>query len=192
MAAAVPGIAANLGKVVKSCIEDGLPVELDGLGTFQRSGSAGLEFVADTRAHVFIAYVEEDAASALRLADELQAVGMKPWIDKRKLMPGQHWRSAIQRAIERADFVVVCFSRIATRKRGHFPCEVRQALRCADRMPLDDEFMFPVRLEECELPHRITSHIQHVDLFPSWDRGVARLINSIEREFRARRDRETQ
>jgi hypothetical protein len=112
---------------------------------------------------------------------------MKPWLDTRKLLPGQDWPRCIERAIDRADFFVPCFSHRAVRKRGQFPFELRYALRCADRMPLDDSFIVPVRLDECEVPRRIASQIQYVDLFPDRAAGVRKLVRSIRREYARRR-----
>jgi hypothetical protein len=115
---------------------------------------------------------------------------MKAWIDKHRLLPGQDWRRVIERAIDRADFFVACFSRRAGRKRGQFPYELRYALRCAERMPLDEMFLMPVRLEACLVPQRIQNTTQYVDLFPDWNMGVERLVESIRREHAQRRQRD--
>jgi hypothetical protein len=180
-------LGALLAAVVDQFLREGAHVELDGLGVFRRGKSKSIEFIADTAPRVFIAYVAEDTQRALRLADSLAAAGIRPWIDRRKLLPGQDWRGCIERAIDCADFFVPCFSRRATRKRGQFPYELRYALRCADRMPLDDLFIVPVRLEECEVPTRIRSQIQYVDLFPDWESGVRKVVASLEQEFERRR-----
>lgn len=175
-----------LAQIVEDCLEHGESVDLDGLGEFRRSAERGLEFIPESAPRVFIAYVAEDVHLAVRLFDDLEAAGMKPWIDRRKLLPGQNWRQSIERAIQRADFFVACYSRRAVRKRGQFPYEVRLALRCADRMPLGEAFILPVRLERCTLPPDIESQIQYVDLFPDWAAGTRRLIDSILREYTER------
>ena len=46
------------------------------------------------------------------------------------------------------------------------------ALRCADRMPLEDIFILPVRLDKCPVPRSIAAHTQYVDLFPDWEIGI--------------------
>ena len=179
-----------LAQVVKDFIAEGEAVEIDGLGVFQHGTEQDIEFVAETAPRVFIAYVIEDTEAALDLADALQAAGMKPWIDRRKLLPGQDWKRCIERAIHMSDFVVACFSRAAARKRGQFPCEVRHALRCADRMPLGDTFLIPVRVEDCQVPADIVSQIQYVDLFPDRKRGIQRVVEAISNELAARRLRD--
>jgi hypothetical protein len=183
-------LAVALVEVVRESLQDGTAVELDGLGTLLPDGRGGVHFIPEDRPRVFIAYINEDTRPALRLAEGLNAAGVKTWIDKQRLLPGQDWRRAIERAIDRADFFVACFSRRATRKRGQFPYELRYALRCAERMPLDETFLMPVRLEHCELPQRIHSTTQSVDLFPDWDAGVRLLSQSILREFALRRGRD--
>jgi hypothetical protein len=172
--------------VVKQALIQGGPVELDGLGSFVLIDGE-VRFVPETAPRVFIAYVCEEASYAFRLADGLAAAGMKPWIDRRKLLPGQDWRRAIERAIENADFFVPCLSQRALRKRGQFPYELRFALRWADRLPLEQNFIAPVRLDECDVPRVIQSNIQFVDLFSDWTAGVKSLTESLWQEFDSRR-----
>jgi hypothetical protein len=181
--------ATLVGQILKRSLCEGNPIELEGLGVFLPGTNEPAHFLADNSAHVFIAYAAEDRALANRLYNDLADAGMSPWMDRHKLLPGQQWSKCIERAIETADFFVACFSTTSSVKRGHFPYEIRCALRCAERMPLDDEFLMPVRLDDCKLPRIITAQTHHVDLFPDWDKGVTRLINSICAEMQARRSR---
>ena len=89
---------------------------------------------------------------AAKLYEALEAAGLQPWLDAEKLLPGQNWRGCIERAIDTSDFFIACFSSKSVRKRGQFPYEVRYALRTADRMPLDDVFMLPVRMADVRCP----------------------------------------
>ena len=178
--------ASLVADVVKQALLHGGPVELDGLGAFVLKDGE-VQFIPETTPRVFIAYVYEDTPYALRLARALQAAGMKPWLDRWKLLPGQDWPRAIERAIARADFFVPCLSKRALKKRGQFPYELRLALRCADRMPLDQNFIAPVRIDDCDVPSAIQSRVQYVDLFPDWDTGTKRLKESLWQEFDSRR-----
>jgi hypothetical protein len=97
-------------------------------------------------------------------------------MDRRKLLPGQNWPRAIEAAIDSAHFVVACFSRHSVRKTGGFQSEIRYALDCARRLPLDDIFLIPVRLDDCRMPARIRREIHYIDLFPDWRHGLDQLL----------------
>jgi hypothetical protein len=175
-----PGVLAEqLANVVISGLAAGQTVEIDGLGTFYPDEANGFRFEPRRQAQVFIAYVIEDAAAAGLLCDALESEGFSVWMDVRKLLPGQNWPRAIESAIETSDFFVACFSTNSVNKRGGFQAEVRYALDCARRMPLDAIFVAPVRLDECRVPRSIQRELQYVDLFPDWPRGVRRLAQTL-------------
>jgi len=101
-------------------------------------------------------------------------------------MPGQNWTRSIERGIADADAFVACFSQRSISKRGQFQSELRHALECARKRPLDEVFFLPVRLERCVVPLSIAERVQYVDLFPDWERGIRRLMRSIRRAARGR------
>jgi hypothetical protein len=179
----------RVARIVREALSQGTAVEIDGLGVFQPRDCGRVEFLAFNQPRAFIGYVEEDYASALRLYDHLAAHGFQPWLDRKKLLPGQNWPNAIQRAIEISDFVVFLFSRAAESKRGGFQTELRHALECVRRIPLDQVYIIPARLEPCAIPPRISNEIQHVDLFPDWEKGVLRILAAMERQLRRKRPR---
>ena len=172
--------------LVRKSLDQGNPVEIDGLGTF-RAGSQGYEFTPQTQPQVFLAYVEEDLTLARRICEALRAAGCSPWMDKEKLLPGQNWPRALERAIEVSDAFVACFSNRSIAKRGQFQSELRWALDCARRLPLDETFLVPVRLDACPVPRRIADQVQYVDLFPDWDKGIRRLVRSVKKTVRGRK-----
>ena len=164
--------------MVRRSLEGGRKVEIDGLGTFRPKAGGGYEFIAQPMPQVFIAYVEEDLPLARRLRDGIAEAGCSPWMDKDKLIPGQDWPQAIRRAIEISDVFVACFSARSSSKRGPFQSELRWALRCAQRMPLEEPFVVPVRFEECAVPRQIQERVQYVDLFPDWDAGFRKVVRA--------------
>ncbi len=168
MAASKSSTSHYVAQIVRRCLEEGSSVEIDGLGVFQSDGGSGYEFVARACPKVFLGYVEEDRNLVDRLYDDLEARGVSPWLDRRKLLPGQNWPRAIEEAIETSDFFIACFSRLSVRKKGSFQAEIRFALDCARRVPLDEAFLIPVRLDECAVPGKIRREIQYIDLFPDW------------------------
>ena len=168
---------------VRSALDQGKTVEIEGLGTLRKS-ARGYVFEAQEQPQVFVAYAVEDLALARRLCAALKRAGCSPWLDKDKLLPGQNWPRAIERAIEISDAVIACFSPRSIVKRGQFQSELRYALDCARRLPLEEPFLIPVRLEACAVPRRIAERVQYVDLFPDWDRGVKRLLTAVARTAR--------
>ena len=162
--------------IVRKALEDGSKVEIDGLGTFLPGRKRGFRFVAEEKPRVFLAYVEEDQAAVRKLYRVLEQHGFRAWMDKKDLLPGQNWPRSIETAIQTSDYFVACFSRRATQKRGTFHSELRFALSCAAKVPLDEIFFIPVRLDDCVVPKHIARHLQYVDLFPVWDKGVQRVL----------------
>jgi hypothetical protein len=180
-----------LQQIVLDGLRAGRPVEIEGLGTFYPDRELGVRFEPPGRAQVFVAYVKEDEAQASRLFADLAATGFNPWMDVQKLLPGQNWPRAIENAIENSDFFVACFSRKSVRKKGGFQAEIRYALDCARQVPLDQIFIVPVRLDDCEPPRVISHELQYIDLFPDRRVGLARLISMMRREFTRRREGST-
>ena len=166
--------------IFRSLDRDGR-VEVDGLGVFRKDDRGRISLRESNRTRVFIAYAREDSELAEKLYLALEARGFSPWMDLRKLMPGQNWPRRIQDAIENADYFIACFSTNSVGKRGGFQAEVRYALDCANRIPLDDVYLVPVRLDACRVPARISRETQYIDLFPDWEKGVERLVMSMER-----------
>jgi hypothetical protein len=158
-------------EIVRKSLEAGQAVEIEGLGRFHASAGC-YRFDPEARPTVFVAYAVEDLEMVRRLCEALRAAGCSPWLDKDRLMPGQNWTRSIERAIADADAFVACFSTRSVAKRGQFQSELRHAIDCAQKRPLDDVFLLPARLERCEVPAKIADEWQYVDLFPDWERGV--------------------
>ena len=176
-----------LSRIVIRAIASGKAIEIDGLGVFHPDPLQGFRFEPCDGARIFIAYCKEDEVLARRLYDDLERAGFRPWLDVRKLLPGQNWPRAIEAAIESADFFLACFSPRSVRKKGGFQSEIRYALDCARLVPLDQIFMVPLRLEECAVPGAIQRRFQYVDLYPEWQTGLERLLGMLRGELRLRR-----
>jgi hypothetical protein len=177
----------RIARVLREVLEHGGTVDIDGLGTLSQGGKQGFRFEAHNEPRVFIAYVEEDLRYAKRLYRAFEKSGFRPWLDKKKLMPGQNWPRAIETAIQTSDFFVACFSRRASSKRGSFHSELRYALFCAARVPLDEIFLIPLRLDDCDVPPRISRQTQYMDLFPDWKARVGRVIAVMKAQHSSRR-----
>jgi len=171
--------ARHLARIVVRGVSSGREVEIDGLGTFHPDPS-GFRFEPPPP-RVFLAYGCEDRQAVSRLYDELRQSGFGPWMDVRRLLPGQNWPRAIENAIDTADFFVPCFSRRSVAKRGGFQAELRYALDCARRVPLDSIYLVPLRLDDCRVPRVIQREFQYIDLFPDWENGTSRLKQVLRR-----------
>jgi len=177
----------ELARIVTRGLATGKTVEIDGLGVFSPDPKRGFRFEPRYLPQLFLSYAREDAAIVDRLYEELNRERFAAWMDSRKLLPGQNWPRAIESAIESSDFFVACFSRRSVRKKGGFQAEIRYALDCARQLPLDEIYIVPVRLDDCEVPRSIQHEFQYVDLFPDWDAGIARLLEMLRREVKRRR-----
>jgi len=175
----------DLARWIRQSLKRNPALEIDGLGTFARGRESGeIVFCGPNPPRVFIAYAKEDGDAADRLYRGLQRLGFAAWLDRKKLLPGQNWPRRIEDAIANSDFFIACFSTRSVKKRGGFQAEIRFALDCARRVPLDEVFLIPVRIDNCPVPARIQRETQYVDLFPDWEAGFACVLEIIERQAR--------
>jgi hypothetical protein len=174
----------ELGRMIQSSLDHSKKVEIDGLGVFARNKTGDISFRQSHKSRIFISYAREDRIQAERLFDELTARNFAAWMDRRKLLPGQNWPHRIEDAIASSDFFLACFSARSVRKRGCFQSELRLGLDCANRVPLDEVFLIPVRLDDCYVPARIQRETQYVDLFPDWEPGFERVLRIIRQQIR--------
>ncbi|MBI4893043.1 MAG: toll/interleukin-1 receptor domain-containing protein [Acidobacteria bacterium] len=178
---------AQVARLVLRCLAEGRRVEIERLGTFRPTADGGFRFQPNRKPSVFLAYAAEDATAVDQLYAALERAGFQPWMDRRKLLPGQNWPRAIEGAIETADFFVACLSQRAISKRGTFQSEIRYALDCARSAPIEDVYFIPLRLDDCRVPAQIQRQLQYVDLFPQPEEGTQKLIRMMRKEARRRR-----
>lgn len=131
------------------------------------------------RPKVFISYAREDQAQAQRLYSDLKRAGAIPWLDLEDLLPGQRWRPTIRKALKESDYVVVMLSSRSISKRGFVQAELKKALEILEEIPASDIFLIPVRLDDCEVTDEALLDLNFVDLFPDWERGLARILKVV-------------
>ena len=182
----VEQVAQQVAQIVIRGLAAGKVVEIDGLGSFLPDAVHGFRFEPRQLPQVFVAYGKEDVAIVRGVCDALEAVGFNPWMDERKLLPGQNWPRAIESAIETSDFFLACYSENSVNKKGGFQAEIRYALDCARQVPLEEIFIVPVRLTPCRVPRSIQRELQYVDLFPDWADGLTRLVAMLRHEVARR------
>lgn len=126
---------------------------------------------------VFLCHASDDKRTVMGLYLHLIKLGYDAWLDKEKLMPGQDWRLEISRAVKNSDAVIVCLSSQSVTKEGFVQKEIKLALDAADEKPDGTIFIIPTRLEDCEVPERL-SKFQWVDLYSG--NGFERLLKALE------------
>ena len=102
---------------------------------------------------VFLCHASQDKPIirelSLRLAEN---DWIDPWLDEKKLLPGEDWRTSIEVAVEAADLVVICLSKNSVRKEGFVQKELRYAKEISLEKPEGAIFLIPLRLDECDVP----------------------------------------
>ena len=134
----------------------------------------------------FISYVSEDYDQVSRISEELEQYGVRVWIDRNSIAPGDNWKNAIQDAIGHGSYFLACFSesyfkRIVTVLNSELRFAIHQLrLRRQDR-----SWFIPVLLSDVEIPrfdiseNEQLSDIQGVPLHADWHKGIEAIVSVI-------------
>ncbi|MDX2030140.1 MAG: SAV_2336 N-terminal domain-related protein [Blastocatellia bacterium] len=138
---------------------------------------------APARAKIFLSHASEDIQAIQKIHERLLAEGFAPWISSLDIPAGQDVHAEIEKAIRESDIFLVCLSQSSAQRQGHYQIELVQAL---DRQPNQTghpTYVFPIRLEECEIPQQLLAR-QWVNLYENdgWDQ----LLGVIRAEMRRR------
>ena len=125
---------------------------------------------------VFISYAKEDIKIANKIFYELKNEGLSPWIDHENLLPGQNWKDTIIKAIKESAYFIALLSINSINKRGFVQKELKIALDILDECSDSDIFLIPIRIDTCEPSSEKLKEIQWVDLFPSFEIGLKKVI----------------
>jgi formylglycine-generating enzyme required for sulfatase activity len=131
---------------------------------------------------VFISYAREDIETARKLRDDLEKSGIKTWLDKEDLLPGQNWREVILREIRESRYFIAMLSSNALSKEGFVHKELKTALDYLDNFPSDRIFVIPVRIDECKPTDEKLQYIHWADLFPSYEDGLSQILKVLKME----------
>ena len=113
---------------------------------------------------VFLCHSSNDKTAVEKFYNFLQRDGIQAWFDKKNLVPGQDWRAEIQKAVINSHVVIVFLSSQSITREGFVQKEIKIALDMADEKPDGTIFIIPAKLENCEVPDRLTK-FHWVDLF---------------------------
>lgn len=141
---------------------------------------------------IFLCHSSEDKAAVNALYKRLSEDGISMWLDAENLLPGQDWDLEIKKAIKESAIVLVCLSRNSITKEGYVQKEIKLALDMAGEKPEGTIYVIPTRLEECEIPTRL-SNLQWVNMFQ--ENGYKKLkvaIQEREKELIIKRNQSNQ
>jgi hypothetical protein len=105
---------------------------------------------------VFLCHSSGDKPKVHELYKHMVTEGFDVWLDEERLLPGQDWDLEIRKAVRESDVVVVCLSDSSATKAGYVQKEIRFALDVADEQPEGAIYLIPARLEDCQVPNRLT------------------------------------
>lgn len=127
-----------------------------------------------THPQIFLWYDNADRAKASELKKHLEGDGFSAWMDQTSLPPSENWELRIRTAIEDADAVIICLSRVSTSRPGYLKSELDVVMKVAEPKP--PNIIIPVRLEDCPVP-ALLELFQYVDLFV--EDGYERLLSAL-------------
>jgi formylglycine-generating enzyme required for sulfatase activity len=126
---------------------------------------------------IFLCHSSADKPAVRDLYEKLTARGIDAWLDEKKLLPGQLWKTEIPKAVREADVVIICLSKTSITKEGYVQKEIKFALDVALEKPAGTIYLIPARLEECKVPDSL-SDWHWVNLFDS--QGLNLIFKSLE------------
>jgi hypothetical protein len=145
---------------------------------------------------VFVSYAHEDLSAAQRLVEGLQAQGLDVWWDKKKLKPADNWALAIERGIKRCALFLPVISRTSLgeeKKRSYIWREWNLARKMLDGMAPDEEFIFPVAVDDTPLnqsplpeifPKKQGATLLGGELTPDVAKSLKEIVRNYHRRFR--------
>jgi TIR domain len=105
---------------------------------------------------IFLCHASEDKAEVEAIYERLKALGYKPWLDKKDLLPGQRWKSEIPKAIRDSDFILIFLSKTSVAKRGYVQNEFKLALEVLRDIPEGTIYAIPILLDDCRIPDQFS------------------------------------
>lgn len=122
--------------------------------------------------NVFLCHSSSDKPVVRKIYSQLKEIrNVKPWFDEADILPGEDWDIAIKRAVRNSQVVIICMSKSSVKKEGFVQKEIRIAIDIALEKPENTIFIIPLKLEECDVPDRLSS-FQWVKYPEGWDKLV--------------------
>jgi hypothetical protein len=104
------------------------------------------------RGAIFVSYASADWPAAQAVAERLRQASLEVWFDRIDLQTGDPWESKILVNIQNASAVIVIISQhTLTKAQKFFRVEWDYALSVAARLPADNKFIYPLRIDETRM-----------------------------------------
>ncbi len=157
------------------------PLKLDTLrACFKKiSDSITSDQIKKQDTKVFISYAKEDIKTAKKIYNDLIRAGFSPWIDIENIVGGEYWEMKISQAINDSSFFLALLSTNSVSKIGIVQVELKIAVKVLRKFPTGKKFIIPVRLNECNPVDKILHEFHWIDIFPSYNKGLDKLLKAI-------------
>jgi hypothetical protein len=138
---------------------------------------------------VFLCHASEDKPIVYDLYERLRSENwIYPWLDNEKILPGQDWDLEIEKAIGKADVIIICLSRISVNKEGYVQKEINHALDISKKKLEGTIYIIPLKLEDCEVPRSLAEKhwvpYYESKAFDRLTEALAERMRQIEDSFR--------
>ena len=90
---------------------------------------------------LFLSYNSDERKAVLQIAENLKAVGLRPWLDVWDLVPGRPWQEALEEAIEKLPCAAICYG-----PAGIGPWQDREIRAFLEEFVRNDKRVIPVLL----------------------------------------------
>ena len=142
------------------------------------------QVIDENAAEVFICHASEDKDFAAYLYRELEAAGLRPWLDKKNLRGGDQWHRVIDKTLKKIDYFVVLQSQALAKKLSSYVIrEINAALDRKSEFRRGIRFVIPAKIDDSPLLEELKD-IQAVDL--TGKKNINDLIDAITRDFKKR------
>jgi hypothetical protein len=132
---------------------------------------------------VFLCHSSKDKPKVREIYRRLVDDGFKPWLDEEEILAGQDWNLKIITALKSSDVVILFLSKDSVSKTGYLQKELKTAIDISMEQPEGNIFLIPARLEECDVPFRL-SNLHYVNLFdPNGYLNLTRSLQARQREI---------
>ena len=118
----------------------------------------------------FFSYSRQDSEFVLKLAKDLRRHGAAVWLDQLDIAPGEHWDSAVERALANCPRMLVVLSPSSVDSTNVMD-EVSFALE-------EHKLVIPFLYRDCKIPFRLR-RVQYIDARTDYESGLHELLRML-------------